>query len=564
VAFPDHLAKIAPPSTADLPSSRRGAGLPRRSLDHQPSRASDRIADRGGRAAASRKDGRLNSDSYELSDYAQIKQRDREDLRQVEREPRRSTKRHWLEQQDEMKFSHSIQFNAVPDWSSHYIAYSNLKKLIYQLEKSVHQASAAGGDAESRPLIQSEDPEDVFTRALDVELEKISSFYGLKEHELTDEVNQLMRDVAAFMEDESDGEGPEAGLPANTNSNSKSPRQMRPRAGTGSTRSQPSIHSTESGLDDSDEDGDETTALTRKRRSSTGRRKTLPNIMQGSTDLTASTELTRSLRRFSVTMDDYAEHAVFSSGIMLKKRIISIFVQLSELKSYVQLNRTGFRKVLKKFDKIVDRQLRDKYMASVVDPAYPFRAETTAQLDEDIAKMERAYTKIVTGGDMEAAKKDLRSHLREHVVWERNTVWRDLIGIERRAEAASLGRALLGGDTGAKKTRLQGDEEHLPATKEIRTPIGRLSLPTWLFSSAMFSLVAIVAVFFALLYIPIMEKPEQQNCLAMLVFVSLLWATEVGSLIFLAQDRPWRELTFLLRQFHCSSPHCLSPSCASF
>lgn len=29
----------------------------------------------------------------------------------------------------EMKFSHSIQFNAVPDWSSNYISYSNLKKL---------------------------------------------------------------------------------------------------------------------------------------------------------------------------------------------------------------------------------------------------------------------------------------------------------------------------------------------------------------------------------------------------------------------------------------------------
>lgn len=28
-----------------------------------------------------------------------------------------------------MKFSHSIQFNAVPEWSSYYIAYSNLKKL---------------------------------------------------------------------------------------------------------------------------------------------------------------------------------------------------------------------------------------------------------------------------------------------------------------------------------------------------------------------------------------------------------------------------------------------------
>ena len=34
-----------------------------------------------------------------------------------------------LEKTAKMKFSHSIQFNAVPDWSSHYIAYSNLKKL---------------------------------------------------------------------------------------------------------------------------------------------------------------------------------------------------------------------------------------------------------------------------------------------------------------------------------------------------------------------------------------------------------------------------------------------------
>ena len=28
-----------------------------------------------------------------------------------------------------MKFSHSLQFNAVPDWTAHYISYSNLKKL---------------------------------------------------------------------------------------------------------------------------------------------------------------------------------------------------------------------------------------------------------------------------------------------------------------------------------------------------------------------------------------------------------------------------------------------------
>jgi phosphate transporter len=49
------------------------------------------------------------------------------------REERRARKRQEklerLRQEAEMKFSHSLQFNAVPDWTNHYIAYSNLKKL---------------------------------------------------------------------------------------------------------------------------------------------------------------------------------------------------------------------------------------------------------------------------------------------------------------------------------------------------------------------------------------------------------------------------------------------------
>lgn len=35
-----------------------------------------------------------------------------------------------------MKFSHSLQFNAVPDWSNHYIAYSNLKKQYVPAERA--------------------------------------------------------------------------------------------------------------------------------------------------------------------------------------------------------------------------------------------------------------------------------------------------------------------------------------------------------------------------------------------------------------------------------------------
>lgn len=376
-------------------------------------------------------------------------------------------------------------------------------------------------------MIPSEEPETVFKRALDVELEKIQSFYQLKERELTDEVTALLRDIGGFEEeDDRNGHMGRSAMGRNNNpSGSSRERQRRDSA--------PSHHSTEDGVEedsDDEEEGDETTGLTapsaRRRRISqlSARRKSAPGA---ATDMTASTEFTRSMRRMSASYDDYEQAVLHSSGIMLKKRIISLYVQLCELKSFVQLNKTGFRKVLKKFDKILDRRYRPVYMAKFVEPAYPFQEATMKGIEEHISKMEIAYTEIVTNGDVEAAKRDLRSHLREHVVWERNTVWRDLIGMERRAEAASLGRALLGrGDN--IKSRLQGDDDASPETKAVVTPIGRFTCPVWLFSSAMFTLFGIIALFLVLLFVPILEKAEQQNCLAMLVFVSLLWATEVS------------------------------------
>ncbi|KAL7948203.1 hypothetical protein V8C42DRAFT_342262 [Trichoderma barbatum] len=449
----------------------------------------------------------ISPDTYELSDYKEIAKRSNIQDRQRQREEKRAVKRQWLETQDEMKFSHSIQFNAVPDWSSHYIAYSNLKKLIYQLEKNVHQARA--GDAESRPLISNEEPEDVFSKSLGIELEKICSFYSLKEGELLEEVSQLLRDV---------GEGPS--LETSTT--------LRPtQSETHSTHARPtSLRSRGSDDDDSATDDDETTGLTRHK-GKYGRRRTASSIP----DMTASSEFGRS-RRYSTTIDDYGDQSflfgstLYSSGIMLKKRIVSLYVQLCELKSYVQLNKTGFSKVLKKFDKILDKELRSSYISTYVDTAYPFKPDTKKLLDENIAKMEVAYADVVTAGDEELAKKDLRSHLREHVVWERNTVWRDLIGIERRAEAARFGQTLLGQDSGPLPKRLQGDDEAGPAETQIKTPIGRIILPSWLSNSSVLTLVISVVAFLLLLFIPILENPEQQNCLALLVFVSLMWATE--------------------------------------
>lgn len=290
-----------------------------------------------------------------------------------------------------------------------------------------------------------------------------------------------------------------------------------------------SVGQTTDTMDDdntSDED-DETAGLTRQTKvAGMGRRRTVPNIMTQSTDLATNSSDRGNARRYSTTYDDVFTPGLFSSNIMLKKRIISLYVQLCEIKSYVQLNKTGFGKVLKKFDKILDKELRAVYMSTHVDDAYPFHDETKKVVELKIQEMEAAYTDIVADGDLELAKKDLRSHLREHVVWERNTVWRDLIGIERRAEAPRLGQSLLGRDQTSGAKRLQGDDDKHHHTKIVHTPLGRIALPAWLANTSMFTLLISIGIFLTLVWVPILKKPEQQNCMAMLVFVSILWATE--------------------------------------
>ncbi|KUJ13389.1 Sodium/sulfate symporter [Mollisia scopiformis] len=505
-------------------------------------------------------------EEYELADYTGTQDPEETSPRELQREAKRAEKWRQLDEADEMKFSHSIQFNAVPDWSSHYIAYSNLKKLIYQLEKNIHRPATANGneDPERSPLIQTDDPDVLFSRALDVELEKISSFYQLKELEIYGEVNDFLKDEESYEAEnleQMDGQGDPR--PGTSGRASDRPRTgsifrslvNRPRRASTISRS------IDEGIEDSDDDDDEHTAL-HKPRPATGRSKSTPydaNRNGGIEDMRTSTEFSKSIRRNSQNYEDYADEAfsaLYSSGITLKKRAISLYVQLCELKSFVQLNKTGFTKVLKKYDKICDRSLKSKYIEKFVTPAYCFRPETLKRIDDSIQRMEKAYADVVTGGEVAEAKKELRLHLREHVVWERNTVWREMIGIERKAQAANMGirRTLLGVDNDPAKARLQGDDAETADMKELSTPVGRFRCPAWLFSSTMLTLIISIIIFFVLIFVPIMEQPEQQNCLAMLVFVSLLWATEVIPLFTTSLMVPF--LCVLLRVVRSDSlPH---------
>ncbi len=409
--------------------------------------------------------------------------------------------------------------------------------------------------------------EQTFRRALDLELQKVCTFYESKERELRDEVNAVLDDLETFKNDRDSkgstfdlldlhGHGRDQGDASRLSTSGilKSLHFGRPR------RSSTMSASAASRRDDHEDDTfDGMSALTRSRTSFDQRNtRDASDLEQSVEDLRGSREIYRSKRKPSAVAEEYDDRtfsALFESSVVLKKRIISVYVSLCELKSFIQLNKTGFSKALKKFDKTLNRNLRTEYLEKSVEPAWPFRKETMSRLEDSIAKIETAYADVTTKGDVRQARRELRLHLREYVVWERNTVWREMIGMERKADAARLGLrpTLLSGTYDHSRLQRQGDEGQEPSTTKINTPVGRVYCPHWLLNSSNFILLGIIICFLILLFVPIMKKPEQQNCLAMLVFVSLLWATEVGVVTFLSYlyvlvliiigDTPIRNIT---------------------
>jgi len=108
-----------------------------------------------------------------------------------------------------MKFSHSLQFNAVPDWADKYVAYSNLKKAIYTLEKDAPSLSSQPYrddiESESANLLnsqQSTETDRIFTPLMDKELKKIVDFYGKKSEELFKDLETLQTDLVRTEEEE--------------------------------------------------------------------------------------------------------------------------------------------------------------------------------------------------------------------------------------------------------------------------------------------------------------------------------------------------------------------------
>ncbi|KAF0521909.1 SPX-domain-containing protein [Gigaspora margarita] len=311
-----------------------------------------------------------------------------------------------------MKFSHSLQFNSVPDWADRYIAYSNLKKLVYQIERDIIVAPTSQANdveaIEESPLLDLKSRANaIFIPALDKELTKINVFYLSKEDELFKEVTALIQDFAVF-------ENLEDSLSIRSNSHSRSNSFSLSRS-----------HQSHQSFD----------GISRHNSKASGSRHHRLSTSESYISNASSDEdepSTPIAKRQSVL---WRPSTIEEQRIHLKKRTIDLFVWLSELKSFVVLNRTGFSKILKKYDKITNGDLKTSYLNGAVNDTYLFKASTLKNLEDQILKIREIYANICTNADMDAATRELKTHLREFIVWERNTVWRDIIGLERKSQA---------------------------------------------------------------------------------------------------------------------------------
>ncbi|RDB25702.1 putative transporter C3B8.04c [Hypsizygus marmoreus] len=422
-----------------------------------------------------------------------------------------------------MKFSSSLKFNAVSDWWDEYIAYDTLKKCIYQLEKKQYGEPTAIPDIEAGERssllgqVVRSDTDAIFEPLLNQELKKIVLFYEGQEKEILEDVSEL-EELVKMQE--------EAGLEA-------ADRYL------------------EVGFDD-DEDEDDDDSVSRSQ-DPTRRRHRLSSASATRRNIASSSFYEPPepgvRHRLSISSDDTVDYDgpprspkvtisrlankigglkdSFTSSVhdtiwtsksdyatdirlLLKRKITTLYIAISNLKSYVEVNQSGFRKILKKYDKVTYSELKDRYMHHVVEKAYPFVQESNDRLNEALHHLIDLYTKCVTRGDRQLALQQLKLHQRENIAWERDTVWRQMIAQQRRGEVE-----------GEPMTMGALMKKPGPGLFYIPTPLGTIRV-----TKKMIYKIIAGLLFSSLLSIDVVDGLEANRCFAILMFCTFLWATE--------------------------------------
>ncbi|KAG5421870.1 PHO87 [Candida metapsilosis] len=277
----------------------------------------------------------------------------------------------------------------------------------------------------------------------------------------------------------------------------------------------------------------------------------------------------------SVLLDEAHFNEDQTYSVTRKKQCLAMYIRLSELKSYIELNRVGFAKICKKFDKVCGYSITHDFCQHFLPlHSYVFQSHTVENIDSKLDQVVRIYAfsmgrlhSHTTKHDLEPVKNELRSHLRDHIVFERNTVWKDLLSIEKRSYNLDL-------DENAVKSSKIGEEGNIANSlmkmkmKEIELPkylSGKtITVPAFLFTTQILKIVITAVVFAILMSIKTLNDPVQGRSLAVLVACAMLWASEAIPLHTTAMFVPLLVVTCKICKVDGSDEPMTSPDAASY
>eukprot|EP00871_Galdieria_phlegrea_P002722 jgi/Galph1/3450/GphlegSOOS_G2067.1 len=429
-----------------------------------------------------------------------------------------------------MKFSKQLSHNAVAEWRQWYLDYSFLKKFLrnYKTSKapdlSVHTSLeedvSLAQDADSplsspRPSWSVETPISpaVSMRVKDLRITAGSS--SLPEKRETEELTQW-RPNDVDLDVEQHTASPKQPVSASRNINLKSVKPLP--------------------LTD-EESPKELTELTVEKSDHNGEKSFQELENQFVRYLEQEAQKVESFyvflkRRLEINVDRLESKAreSFSTNsaesAVLRNQFVEQFLEIAELQNFASLNRTGFEKILKKHDKVVGVDTKSVFLCRLENYSF-YKAEELNPLRE---RIEQLYSALFWNYDLEQAKSELYGSVREMIIWERNTVWREMLQQERKV--ANITSRQFGG--------------------EITNTSGVL------FEMKLIPLMVSIILLFAMLILPIFSKEYSaaHRCLAMVCFVGALWVTEAVPVYVTSLSIPF--LSVILRCFLDSNGATLS------
>lgn len=444
-----------------------------------------------------------------------------------------------------MKFSHSLQFNCIPEWSNYYISYTALKRIIYQIERAKldsrfessglishernkHDSLSAlenGFSSASQVLVtvseidQATDQDsrlsfeiikelkNNFSALLKDEIKKCTEFYTRKESEILGKLDKIYLKIKKYEQ------------------------VMMNQTNYLTSTSADAINVSTCSLSGTDQESMSEIESSKTLFYHNDSSYLVTTLYQQSINEVLSWIWYQDANYHDLYIDEniinmWSSIAVSHDRNRLRTTLEQLYIRISYLKDYAELNIAGFHKILKKHDKILNEDSQD-FWSSLIDQSVLM--SRASLLDNAIECLEYLYGKIVMNGKINRAKVYLKQFQRDHIAYERSTIWKVMVEQERHVQEANIIPS---------KVIVQLD---LSGDATLYTKIYKYALFYHKFILFVISLI----IFILILIIPMNELDiSQQNCLAILLFASLLWALEIFPLFVTSMLLPFLIVIF--------------------